>query len=104
MAKTVFCYPASFYIILHDVLDNCEITVFECIIDTSAGSTLLMLPELLVLAPGRAIHSSDPCKIPIGATAFQLGEMSSIINFKFRGQYKIGNFMLVSTDEQVRGA
>ena len=81
MAKTVFCYPASFYIILHDVLDNCEITDFECIIDTSAGSTLLMLPELLVLAPGRAIHSSDPCKIPIGATAFQLGEMSSVINF-----------------------
>ena len=66
---------------LHDVLDNCEITVFECIIDTSAGSTLLMLPELLVLAPGRAIDSSDPCKIPIGATAFQLGEMSSVINF-----------------------
>ena len=89
MAKTVFCYPASFYIILHDVLDNCEITVFECIIDTSAGSTLLTLPELLVLVPGRAIDSSDQCKILIGATVFQPGEMSAIIISNFEDNKKI---------------
>ena len=81
MAKTDFCYPASFCIIFHDVRDNSEITVFEGLIDTSAWKHPPDAPGTSRARPGRTIDSSGPCKIPIGATTFQLGEMSSIIKF-----------------------
>ena len=94
MADSNFCYSASFCVIFHDVRDNAEITGFESLIDTSAWKHPPDAPGTSRGVPGRTIDCSDACKILIGATTFLLGEMSSIISFKFRGQNKTGILFL----------
>ena len=97
-----FLLSCFFLYIFHDVRDNAEITGFESLIDTSAWKHPPDAPGTSRGVPGRTIDCSDPCKILIGATTFQLGEMSSLINSNFEDNNKMGNFYFKDKDEQDR--